>query len=187
MSKGSKQRPTNAQSFAANYDAIFRKKPILDIDGNPVTVFKDAHDYAMYWAMKNSVAPKTTNNDKVYSIESAIAKWGTSPFKVWDQHEDGSITPSRGYSQVEDERRKALDAADLEAIVRPKEVERVCGNCRHWERYKPASPNTLATLIPEWTKRGECLGGLAKFIDSPGGASFDPHESFGCNKFEAKV
>lgn len=62
-----------------------------------------------------------------------------------------------------------------------------CANCKHWRRYPLPSNNSMAAQFPDWTKRGECLGGLADFIDcgSPG-FSFDPPEDFSCVKWEPK-
>jgi hypothetical protein len=70
----------------------------------------------------------------------------------------------------EDERRKALDAADLEAIVRPKEVERVCGNCKH---YSDAESMNKSCMTLSYGKMCDEL--------------FSPSADFGCNKFEAKI
>lgn len=68
---------------------------------------------------------------------------------------------------AEDERRKALDAADLDAIVRPKEVERVCGNCKHW--VKPYCDNDK----------------IMDMINTVVWSGFETPADFGCNKFEA--
>lgn len=157
MSKGSKQRPTDAQAFGTSYDVVFGKKDEFGKRGfiNPPLPLP---------------SKVVMNEDWMEAAKTFIE--GRPYFVIL--HSTGEAGSLGLPDSV-----KAIYSEKLPPFIG------TCGNCKHWERYEPASKNTLAAQDPNWEKNGVCSG-VDRFVDHCGcGGGFHPPETFSCNMWQA--